>query len=58
MGSVPLSEAEAAEVKQAWVEEVDRRATKLESGESSAIPIEAAWPKVAGKSWRPQSAEE
>ncbi len=55
MGSVePTS---AGEIKQAWVEEIDHRMAKLESGESTAVSIEDAWPKVAGKPWRSQSSD-
>lgn len=57
MGTVEPTEAEAAEVKQAWVEEIDRRVAKFEGGESAAIPVEDAWPKIAGKPWRAQSAD-
>lgn len=58
MGSVEPTEADAAEVRQAWVEEIDRRVAKFESGESTAIPIEDAWPKITGKAWKSKSADE
>jgi len=53
MGSVEPGEAE--KVKQAWVEEIDRRVAKFQSGESAAIPIEDVWPKITGKAWKSKS---
>ena len=52
MGSVEPSEAEAAEIKQVWIAEIDRRVAALESGESQPIPIEEAWPKLTGRPWK------
>lgn len=52
MGSVEPTEAEAQTVKQAWIEEIDRRVARLENGESTAIPIEEVWPKISGEPWR------
>jgi len=57
MGSVEPTEAEAEEIKQAWGKEIDRRVAKLESGESTAIPIEEAWPKITDQPWRSKSSD-
>ncbi|MBX3424407.1 MAG: addiction module protein [Pirellulales bacterium] len=55
MGSVEPTQAEAKTVRQAWIEEVDRRVASLESGETTAIPIEDAWPGITGKPWQSKS---
>lgn len=52
MSSIEPTETEAAEVKQAWTEEIDRRIAKFENGESIAISLEDAWPKITGKGWK------
>lgn len=57
MGSVESTGTEAETIKQAWIEEIDRRVARLESGESVAIPIEAAWPAISGKSWQSKSSD-
>lgn len=57
LGSVEPSETETAEINQAWIKEIDRRVAKLESGESTPIPIEEAWPKITGKPWRTKPAD-
>jgi putative addiction module component (TIGR02574 family) len=41
----------AEEIKQAWTEEIDRRVARLENGESTAIPVDEVWPRIAGKPW-------
>ncbi len=47
-----LDDAETAatpeEVKAAWVVEVDRRATELDSGAVTGVPFEEAWKQIAG----------
>jgi putative addiction module component (TIGR02574 family) len=58
MGSVELSAAEGAEVKQNWLEEVRRRAAASDRGETTGVPIEEAWPKITGKSWQPASSDD
>ena len=55
LGSVKPTEAEAEEVRQAWVEEIDRRVDRHENGGATAIPIEDAWPCITGKPWRSKS---
>lgn len=55
MGTVELTEDQAAEVKQAWLKEIDRRVANFESSSSSGIRIEDAWPKITGKAWRSQA---
>lgn len=52
LGSVEPTESEIAEIRQAWIEEIDRRVAKLETGESTAIPVEEAWPKITGRAWK------
>jgi len=58
MGSVELSEADAVEIKQHWLEEVRRRAAASERGESIGVPIEEAWPKIADEPWKPASSDD
>ena len=48
MGSVEPTQAEADEIRQAWVKEIDCRVAKHENEQSTAIPIEEAWPMIAG----------
>ena len=57
MGSVEPTEARAEEVRQAWIEEIDRRVARLESGESTAIPIEDAWRGITGQAWQSKSSD-
>lgn len=58
MGTVEPTEAQAAEVKQAWDEEIDRREARLQSGELSPVPVDDAWQKITGSPWRGQSTAE
>ncbi len=55
MGS--LEPADAQDIKHAWTQEIDRRVARLESGESTAIPVEQVWPAIAGKPWRAASSD-
>jgi len=52
MGSLEPSEGDAAEIRQAWAAEIERRIKRLESGETQAIPIEEAWPNLARRPWK------
>lgn len=45
LSSTPIADAE---IRAAWLVEVERRAAELVSG-SPGIPLEEAWPRIAGK---------
>lgn len=55
LSSAEPTEAEAKEINRAWEAEIEGRVARLESGESTAVPIEQAWPAVAGRPWRSQA---
>ena len=58
MDSVAPADEEAAEIHQAWLEEVKNRAAAADRGESIGIPIEEAWPRLAGEPWNPKPHED
>lgn len=37
------------EVQAAWKKEIERRITDSDSGRTESIPLEEAWPRMAGK---------
>lgn len=51
--ATPMTDADWQELNA----RIDQRVAKLESGESTAIPVEEAWPKITGKPWRAQSTD-
>lgn len=52
LGSVVPSDVELDATRIAWNEEIDRRIAKLDRGESAAVPIDDAWPRIAGRAWQ------
>lgn len=53
--SVEPDQPRAIEVRQAWVDEIDRRVARLETGESTAVPIEDVWQDLTGRPWKSTS---
>ncbi|MEM9353280.1 MAG: addiction module protein [Planctomycetota bacterium] len=51
LGSVKPSATDSEYIQQAWIEEIDRRVADYESGKTSGIPIEEAWPRISGRPW-------